>query len=236
LQCRNDPFLLMLKTYRIPIITLLSVLFVDQFIKIYIKLNYAIGESAFRIGQWCDITFTENPGMAFGMEFGGEYGKVILTVFRILACTGGFFYIRHIVRKHEPRLLIICVSLILAGAIGNIIDSVFYGVIFTESDEATIAHMVAPGNGYSSFLHGSVVDMLHFPLFDGQFPEWFPIWGGEHFQFFSPIFNFADFSISVGVAILILFQKRIQHKPEEPISETAPAINETPSTEQASNV
>jgi signal peptidase II len=236
LQSRNDPFLLMLKTYRIPIITLLSVLFVDQFIKIYIKLNYAIGESAFRIGQWCDITFTENPGMAFGMEFGGEYGKVILTVFRILACTGGFFYIRHIVRKNEPRLLIICVSLILAGAIGNIIDSVFYGVIFTESDEATVAQLVAPGHGYSSFLHGSVVDMLHFPLFEGQFPSWLPIWGGENFQFFSPIFNFADFSISIGVAILILFQKRIQNKEPEHTTEEKQVSQETPSAQQTSNV
>jgi signal peptidase II len=226
----------MLKTYRIPIITLLSVLFVDQFIKIYIKLHYAIGESAFRIGQWCDITFTENPGMAFGMEFGGEYGKVILTLFRIIACAGGFFYIRHIVLKNEPRLLIICVSLILAGAIGNIIDSVFYGVIFTESDEATIAHLVAPGHGYSSFLHGSVVDMLHFPLFDGTFPNWLPIWGGEHFQFFSPIFNFADFSISVGVAILILFQKRIQKKPLETRPENEPVSEETPSAQKTLHV
>lgn len=221
----------MLKTYRIPIITLFTILFVDQFLKIFIKLNYAVGESALRIGNWCDITFTENPGMAYGMEFGGEYGKLILTIFRILASIGGFFYIRHIVRQNESKLFVFCVSLILAGAIGNIIDSVFYGSIFTESDEATVAHLVAPGNGYSSLLHGSVVDMLHFPLFEGQFPSWFPIWGGEHFQFFSPVFNFADFSISIGVAILILFQKRIMKKPE-PVVETEPVIEESKPIDQ----
>lgn len=201
----------MLKTYRIPIITLLSVLFVDQFIKIFIKLNYPLGEVG-RLGNWCIIHFTENPGMAFGMEFGGDYGKLILSVFRILASIGGFLYIRHIVRQKENPLFIFCVSLILAGAIGNILDSVFYGSIFTESDEFMTSHLVAPGNGYSGFLHGHVVDMFYFPIYDGHFPEWFPIWGGEDFQFFRPIFNFADFAISIGVALLIIFQKRLQKK------------------------
>lgn len=221
----------MLKTYRIPILTLFLVLFVDQFIKIFIKLNYPLGEVG-RLGNWCIIHFTENPGMAFGMEFGGDYGKLILSVFRILASIAGILYVRHIVRQKEHPLFILCVSLILAGAIGNILDSVFYGSIFTESDEFLTSQLVAPGNGYSGFLHGHVVDMFYFPLYNGHFPEWFPIWGGEDFQFFRPIFNFADFSISIGVGLLILFQKRIQKKPIESIEEIESVIEQHTTTEQ----
>lgn len=215
----------MLKTFRIPIITLLVVLFVDQFIKIFIKLNYPLGEVG-RIGNWCIIHFTENPGMAFGMEFGGDYGKLTLSIFRILASIGGFIYIRHIVRQKESPLFIFCVSLILAGAIGNILDSVFYGSIFTESDEFMTAHLVSPGNGYSGFLHGHVVDMFYFPLYNGHFPDWMPFWGGEDFQFFRPIFNFADFAISTGVTLLIIFQKRIQRKPVDPTPVMEPVSEE----------
>jgi signal peptidase II len=210
----------MFKSYRIPIITLFLVLFIDQFIKIYIKLNYPLGEVG-RLGNWCIIHFTENPGMAFGMEFGGNYGKLVLSVFRILASIGGFLYIRHIVKLKEHPLFIFCVSLILAGAIGNIFDSIFYGSIFTESDEFTKATLVAPGHGYSGFLHGHVVDMFYFPIYNGHFPNWVPFWGGEDFQFFRPIFNFADFSISIGVGLLILFQKKFNKKSvTENISET----------------
>lgn len=221
----------MLKTFRIPILTLLIVLFVDQFIKIFIKINYPLGEVG-RLGNWCIIHFTENPGMAFGMEFGGDYGKLILSIFRILASIGGFIYIRHIVRQKESPLFIFCVSLILAGAIGNILDSVFYGSIFTESDEFMTAQLVAPGNGYSGFLHGHVVDMFYFPLYNGHFPDWMPIWGGEDFQFFRPIFNFADFAISIGVALLIIFQKRIQTKMVENPQEAQPVSQEV-KTDQA---
>lgn len=220
----------MLKTYRIPILTLLVVLFIDQFVKIFIKLNYPLGEVG-RLGNWCIIHFTENPGMAFGMEFGGDYGKLTLSIFRILASIGGFIYIRHIVRQKESPLFIFCVSLILAGAIGNILDSVFYGSIFTESDEFMTAQLVAPGNGYSGFLHGHVVDMFYFPLYNGRFPDWMPFWGGEDFQFFRPIFNFADFAISIGVALLIVFQKRIQKKMDENKEEVKPASEEV-KTEQ----
>ncbi len=203
----------MFKTYRIPILTIFLVLLIDQFIKIYIKLNYPLGEVG-RLGNWCIIHFTENPGMAFGMEFGGDYGKLALSVFRIIASIAGFFYIKHIVTHKEHPLFVFCVALILAGALGNIFDSVFYGSIFTESDEFMVSKLVAPGNGYASFLHGHVVDMFYFPIYNGYFPEWFPIWGGEDFQFFRPIFNFADFAISAGVAILILFQKKLSKKPE----------------------
>jgi signal peptidase II len=220
----------MLKTYRIPIITLLAVLFVDQFIKIFIKLNYPLGEVG-RLGNWAIIHFTENPGMAFGMEFGGDYGKLILSIFRILASIAGIWYIRHMVRQKENPLFVFCVSLILAGAIGNILDSVFYGSIFTESDEFMTASLVAPGNGYSGFLHGHVVDMFYFPIFNGHFPDWFPIWGGEDFQFFRPIFNFADFSISIGVALLIIFQKRITKKQSEANPETEKVVEEPKTSE-----
>lgn len=213
----------MLKTFRIPILTVLIVLFIDQFIKIYIKLNYPLGEVG-RLGDWCIIHFTENPGMAFGMEFGGNYGKLILSVFRIIASIAGIFYIRHIVRTKEHPLFVFCVALILAGAMGNIFDSVFYGSIFTESDEFMKATLVAPGNGYSGVLYGHVVDMFYFPIYNGHFPSWMPIWGGEEFQFFRPIFNFADFAISIGVGLLIVFQKRFNKKPVE-------VSAETPSTE-----
>ena len=201
----------MLKTFRIPILTIFLVLFIDQFIKIYIKLNYPLGEVG-RLGNWCIIHFTENPGMAFGMEFGGNYGKLALSVFRILASIAGLFYIRHIIKTKEQPLFIFCVSLILAGAMGNIFDSVFYGSMFTESDDFTTSHYAGFGNGYSGVLYGHVVDMFYFPIYNGHFPSWVPFWGGEEFQFFRPIFNFADFAISIGVGLLILFQKRFNKK------------------------
>lgn len=197
------------KPYRIPLLTILLVLFIDQFIKIYIKLNYPLGEVG-RLGDWCIIHFTENPGMAFGMEFGGNFGKLALSTFRIIASIAGVFYIRFIVKIKEHPLYIFCVSLILAGAIGNILDSVFYGSIFTESDEFMKAQLVAPGNGYAGVLFGNVVDMFYFPIINGHFPDWLPVWGGEEFQFFRPIFNFADFAISLGVGLLLLFHKKFE--------------------------
>jgi len=205
----------MFQKIKIPLLTVLTVLIIDQFVKIYIKLNYPLGEVA-NVGNWCIIHFTENPGMAFGFEFGGNYGKIILSVFRILACIGGVFYIRHIVRNKEHIGFIFSVSLILAGAVGNILDSVFYGVLFGESDEFNVAKFLPEGGGYASVLHGRVVDMFYFPIVNGQFPTWFPFWGGEDFQFFRPIFNFADFSISLGVGIIIAFQKRFTKKTPQP--------------------
>jgi signal peptidase II len=207
-----------LKTYRLPLITVFSVLFVDQFIKIYIKLNYPLGEVG-RAADWAIIHFTENPGMAFGFEFGGDYGKLILSVFRILACVGGVFYIRHIIRQKEHFGFILSVSLILAGALGNILDSVFYGVMFSESDEFNVAKFMPAEGGYAGILHGRVVDMFYFPMWEGTFPEWMPFVGGEPFQFFRPIFNLADMAISFGVGIIIVFQKRFSKKtPVEAVS------------------
>lgn len=210
----------MLKTYRIPLLTIFSILLIDQAIKIFIKLNYPLGEVG-RLADWCIIHFTENPGMAFGFEFGGEAGKLALSIFRILACIGGVFYIRHIILQKENKAFIFCVSLILAGAIGNILDSAFYGLIFDRGTTLNAdfqEYMPYDGvaqltkNGYAAPMYGCVVDMFYFPLINGTFPDWFPIWGGEDFQFFRPIFNFADASISAGVITIILFQKKFSRK------------------------
>lgn len=210
----------MLKHYKIPLLTVLLVLFIDQFIKIYIKLNYPLGEVG-RMADWCIIHFTENPGMAFGFEFGGETGKLALSVFRILACIGGAIYIRYIIKQKEHPGFIFSVSLILAGALGNILDSAFYGLIFDRGTTLNVEFMeympydgIAQmgGHGYAKPMYGCVVDMFYFPMFNGHFPDWFPIWGGEDFQFFRPIFNFADASISAGVIVIILFQKKFSKK------------------------
>ncbi len=191
-----------------------------------------MGEVARVAGDWFILHFTENPGMAFGLEFGGDYGKLILSSFRILASIAGIWYISHIVKKGEHPGFILSVSLILAGAIGNILDSSFYGMLFSESDEFNTAKFLPAEGGYAGFLHGRVVDMFYFPIWNGTFPSWMPIWGGEEFQFFRPIFNFADFSISCGVGIILVFQKRFIQDHKEPVSVTDSSTenvnNETP--------
>lgn len=227
----------MLKKYKLPIITVFAVLFIDQCIKLYIKSHYPIGEVCRVFGDWFRITFTENPGMAFGLEFGGDYGKIALSLFRILAVLAGVFYIKKIVNDKEHKGFIICVSLILAGALGNILDSAFYGLIFDKGGvvidpvygDANPYRGVAEfsSQGYTTFLHGNVVDMFYFPIYDGTFPEWMPIWGGEPFQFFSAIFNFADMAISFGVGIILVFQKAF-FKPKK---EEVPVAAENNSTE-----
>lgn len=203
----------MLKKYKLPIITVVTVLFIDQCIKLYIKSNYPIGEVCRIFGDWSRITFTENPGMAFGLEFGGNYGKIALSLFRIIAVFAGVFYIKKIVNEKEHKGFIICVSLILAGALGNILDSAFYGLLFGESTEYQVAQFMPAEGGYTGFLQGHVVDMFYFPMYEGNFPTWFPIWGGEHFEFFNAIFNFADMAISFGVGIILVFQN-ILFKPK----------------------
>lgn len=229
--------------YKIPFLTVLLVLFIDQFIKIYIKLNYPLGEVK-QITSWFILHFTENPGMAFGFEFGGQLGKLTLSIFRVLACIAGALYIRYIVKSGEHPGFVFSVSLILAGAMGNILDSAFYGLIF---DKGTYLHSdfheympydgvaALTSSGYAPSMYGCVVDMFYFPLFSGHFPDWFPIWGGEDFQFFRPIFNFADASISCGVAIIILFQRKFSKKSESnsqpenpapmPAPESSPDLN-----------
>ena len=160
-------------------------------------------------GNWFFIHFIENPGMAFGLEFGGEMGKLALSLFRIVAIVFIAIYLRKLIKESANRGLIFCVSLVFAGATGNIIDSAFYGMIFSESPPFSpqTAVMFPPGGGYSSFLHGRVVDMLYFPLIDTTWPEWVPLVGGNRLQFFRPIFNIADSAISVGMATILIKQK-----------------------------
>lgn len=171
-----------------------------------------LGEE-FRITDWFIIHFTENNGMAFGMEFGGEYGKLFLSVFRILFVSGLFYYLYQQVKEKADPFYITCVAMVIAGASGNIIDSIIYGKIFSSS-AFQVATLFPADGGYAPLLHGRVVDMFYFPLIQGVFPSWVPGWGGEEFLFFRPVFNFADASISVGIILMILFQKRFfKHHP-----------------------
>ncbi len=167
-----------------------------------------IGQDFKVLGDKFLIHFIENPGMAYGMEFGGEYGKLFLSVFRIIAVVGIGYGLYYMVKNKYNRGFILNVALIFAGALGNIIDSAFYGMIFSDSTPYQKAVLFPDGGGYASFLHGQVVDMLYFPLINGTFPSWFPIWGGEDFLFFRPVFNIADSAISVGVFLILIFQRR----------------------------
>lgn len=185
-----------------------------------------LGEEFNVIGDWFIIHFTENPGMAFGMEFGGDYGKLALTLFRVFAVIGLIYYIFKLVKDKAPTGVVYCFSLILAGALGNIIDSVFYGVTFSDS-YGRIAEVFPTDGGYAPYLHGKVVDMLYFPLIEGYFPEWLPIWGGEYFQFFRPVFNIADVSISLGVGLIILFQRKFFTDNPEPENEITEGVENT---------
>jgi signal peptidase II len=162
------------------------------------------------------IHFTENNGMAFGLELGGEIGKLALSLFRIIAIVAIGYGIVYMIKKEYHKGLILCVSLIFAGALGNMIDSAFYGMIFSESTWYDKAVLFPPKGGYSSFLHGKVVDMFYFPLISGHYPSWFPIWGGEDFIFFRPVFNLADAAISIGVVIILIFQKQYLKEEESP--------------------
>lgn len=164
------------------------------------------------ISDWFILHFTENEGMAFGMKFGGEFGKIMLSIFRIIAVTAIGWYLVKIIRKKEPFGLVLSISLIFAGAMGNIIDSAFYGMIFSESSYHSPAVLFPAEGGYSSFLHGKVVDMFYFPVIQGYYPDWFPFWKGKEFIFFRPVFNLADSSITVGVFILLVFQRKFFKK------------------------
>jgi len=192
----------------LPLLIILTVLIIDQSIKIYIKSNWILGEE-YRIADWFIIHFTENNGMAYGIELGGSWGKLALSLFRIFAISAIGVYLYNISKTSEKPLgYIISVALVFAGAMGNILDSAFYGVFFSES-YYQIAQVMPEAGGYAGFLHGKVVDMLYFPLIEGHFPEWVPFWSNDHFIFFRPVFNIADSSISVGIAIVILFYRSI---------------------------
>lgn len=207
-----------MKGYTKPIILIVIILLIDQLSKFWVKLNMTIGQSFHVLGEKFQIHFIENPGMAYGMEFGGEYGKLMLTLFRIIAVCGIGYGLHYMIQNKYNRGFILNVALIFAGALGNILDSVFYGVIFTESTMFETAKLFPEGGGYAPFLHGKVVDMLYFPLIEGTFPSWFPVWGGEEFLFFRPVFNIADSAITVGVFLILIFQKRYfkeEHKEKD---------------------
>ncbi len=186
--------------------TALFLLVVDQLLKFWIKTNMFLGQE-FKIFDWFIIHFTENNGMAFGLEFGGDTGKIILSLFRIIVIVWGFYYITTLTKSKLPNGLLIALGLVFGGAIGNIIDGVFYGVLFNDSYNQIAEFLPAIG-GYSTFLMGKVVDMFYFPLINTHFPNWLPFFGGEHFIFFRPVFNIADAGISVGMFMLILFYRK----------------------------
>jgi len=191
------------------------ILIADQVLKFWIKTHMTLGEEIHVLGNWFILHFTENEGMAFGITFGGAAGKLALSIFRIIAVVIIAIYISKLSKRSTHPGLIISFSLIMAGALGNILDSAFYGLIFSASSYHTVATLFPPEGGYASFLHGKVVDMFYFPVVDTILPEWVPFRGGERFIFFRPVFNIADASITTGVLTLLIFQKRFFAKHEE---------------------
>jgi signal peptidase II len=189
------------------ILLIILLLVLDQTLKILVKTHMVAGQEYSVIGNWFRLHFLENNGMAFGMEWGGRAGKAALSIFRMIAIAGICWYLASIIKKKAHPGLVISVSIIVAGAIGNLIDSAFYGIIFSESWH-TPAVLFPEGGGYSSFLHGRVVDMLYFPVIDSHWPDWSPIKPGESFIFFRPVFNVADASITTGVLAILFFQKK----------------------------
>ena len=177
---------------------------IDQIIKIEVKTGMYLRESI-HIADWFQILFIENNGMAYGMTF---INKVVLTLFRVVVVSVIGYYIWKVLREKVRTGYLVCLSMIFAGAIGNIFDCLFYGLIFSESTPFSVSTLVPFGEGYAPFLQGRVVDMFYFPIIDTNLPNWLPIWGGEHFIFFSPVFNFADSCISVGVVALLLFYRK----------------------------
>jgi signal peptidase II len=193
----------------------------DQVLKIYVKTHYHPGESHPVLGNWFRLYFIENEGMAYGWKLGGGFGKIMLTLFRLAAVIFGLFYLNRIIKKKYHRGYIICVALVFAGALGNLIDSMFYGMIFDNSsfDTSAIAK-IFPKKGYAGFLHGNVVDMLYLPLVHvDTLPHWMPFMGGKPFSFFNYIFNIADASVSIGVIIILFFRKRFFYSADKELPE-----------------
>jgi len=188
---------------RLATLIVVAILLIDQAIKIWVKTSMCLHESI-QITDWFYITFIENMGMAFGMQLGS---KILLSLFRVVAIAGLTYYIWLEVKRKSPTGYIVCLAMILAGAAGNLIDCLFYGLIFNESSPYYVSYFVPFGTGYAPLLMGKVVDMFYFPLIETEWPLWMPFVGGEHFVFFSPVFNFADASISVSVVWMILFYR-----------------------------
>ena len=187
------------------IILLASILIIDQLVKILVKTNMSIGQDLMLIGSWCRLHFIENEGFAFGMAFGGMAGKIFLTLFRVAASALIIWYLAKLLKQGGARTsFIVCLTLILAGALGNIVDSCFYGLIFDKSSPYDVATLFPAQGGYAPFLQGKVVDMFYFPIFEFDWPSWMPFVGGKHFEFFSAIFNIADAAITIGVIWLII--------------------------------
>ncbi|HAS35143.1 MAG TPA: lipoprotein signal peptidase [Flavobacteriales bacterium] len=211
------------------LLIILSVLVADQGLKIWVKTHMYLGQEI-RFFDWFIIHFTENNGMAFGMEFAGEYGKLFLSVFRIFAVLGLAYFMYRMHKQGSPKGLVWSLALILAGALGNILDSAFYGLVFNDSYHQISSLFPAEG-GYAPFLYGRVVDMLYFPLISGFFPDWFPVWGGEYFLFFRPVFNIADSAISFGVGFIAIFQRSFFADPKKVEAEKEEADSEVKATD-----
>lgn len=186
------------------------IIIADQALKIYVKTHYHPEESHAVLGNWFQLYFIENAGMAYGWKFGGGFGKIALTLFRLAAVIFGVYYLKKIIQKKYHPGYIIFVALVFAGALGNLLDSLFYGLIFDRSSfDAEGVAKIFPAHGYASFLHGNVVDMLYLPLFHiNKLPDWIPFIGGKGFTFFNYIFNIADASVSIGVIGILLFRRR----------------------------
>lgn len=190
----------------------LTTLVLDQALKIWVKTHMYLGQE-YQVFDWFYIHFTENNGMAFGMEFGGDWGKLGLSLFRIVFVVFMASFLLKLIRKNADKVLIVSLSLVLAGAVGNIIDGTLYGILFSESYRE-LATFLPEAGGYAPLFFGKVVDMFYFPIFKGYLPEWIPFWGGDYFVFFRPVFNIADSAISIGVAIMVIFQKKLMKELE----------------------
>lgn len=201
---------------------ILLVLLADQVLKVWVKLTFFYDSALPLFGDWGFLHFIENRGMAFGLEFGGSWGKLVLTVFRILAVAGIGWYLLGLIKKKASTAMLVSVSLIFSGALGNIIDSTFYGLIFSASSPFQKAVLFPPEGGYAPLFHGAVVDMFYFPIWKGRLPDWLPGWGGEQAVFFRPVFNVADAAITVGVALFIMFQRSVKKQVEETPSSEDP--------------
>lgn len=214
--------------------TMLLILTLDQVLKIWVKTTMYQGQEHLILGQqWARIHFVENEGMAFGISLGNSFGKLMLSLFRIVAVFFLFFILWRLVRTREIPGIIIAFSMILAGALGNIIDSVFYGVIFSNSPyHGGVATLFPPDGGYAPVLMGKVVDMFYFPMIQGHFPDWVPLWGGEEFEFFRPVFNLADSSIFCGICLFLIFYGRLKTASlTGPLSEPEGSKKQAPDTE-----